>query len=165
MECPSCGKIIPDESVYCLYCGEKLAPADQPGGGQQEWEYQDVFLSNEDFAKKEKLILRNREEPIPSDIEKLWSIYFPQINDLLQPQIQEQWSLDPACLEPECILYEIRSQTFQDYTRGDWIWTGILTVLSAGIYLLFIQLVNRSNQIIEPKGVQLKLRREIIRGA
>lgn len=30
MICPKCGKLISDESVYCMYCGKKQAPTAQP---------------------------------------------------------------------------------------------------------------------------------------
>lgn len=160
MECPSCGKLIPDESAFCLFCGERIPDAGRPVDPSAGWEYQEIFLPIADFAVKEKLILRNREEPVPADLEKLWSVYLPQVSGLLKPALVDQWALDPGCLEPECMLYEVRGQTFQDYTRADWFWTAALSILSVGIYLLFVQLVNRSNQVIEPKGVNLRLRRK-----
>jgi hypothetical protein len=164
MECPSCSKIIPDESIFCLHCGEKI-PGSEPLIDESVWDYKDVFLPIEAFAVKEKLILRKSEEPSPAELEKLWDVYSPQIPGLLEREVEQHWAIDPNGLEPECILYEIRSQTFRDYTRADWFWTSALSIFSVGIYLLFIRLVNASNQVVEPKGVNVRLRRKKDQGA
>ena len=159
MNCQSCGKDIPDESAFCLFCGEKITPQVEPPDSLIGWEFKELFIPNQAFSPKSKIILQNRNEPEPSDLEKLWTTYLPQISGLLQSETDQDWSIPPDYLEPDCLLVEIRSRTFKDYTRPDWIGLIVLSIFSVGIYLVFAPVVNTSTTVIQPLGVNIKLRR------
>lgn len=46
MRCTKCGKEIPDESVYCMWCGEKvLVPNRYPSTEMEKW-YEDIMRNH-----------------------------------------------------------------------------------------------------------------------
>lgn len=44
MYCPSCGKNVPDNSKFCLYCGKNITIPEPSSDKQVEWEYQDFLI-------------------------------------------------------------------------------------------------------------------------
>lgn len=160
MECPACSKNIPDESAFCLYCGEKISPPAQTTDSLADWEYKEVFLPNSAFSPRLIIVLQNKREADPADLEQLWSTYRPQIPGILQNETAQGWSPVPDSLEADCLVYEMGSHAFKDYSRADWIWLAILSIFSVGVYLLFAPLVNSSTGVIQPQGVNVKLRRK-----
>ena len=159
MDCPSCGKKIPAESVFCLYCGEKILFQVEATNSLSECEYKEIFIPNEDFSPRSTMVLQNRIEAEPTDLQKLWENYLPQIAGLLERETDLGWEPDPNFFGANCLVYEIRSYTFKDYKKADWIWLIVLSILSVGIYLLFVSLVNATAGVIKPKGVNMRLRR------
>ncbi len=160
MECPACGKNIPDESVFCLYCGEKTGLPAPTGDDLADWEYKEIFLPDSSFSPRMKLVLQNKREADSADLEMLWSTYQPQIPGLLRNETNLGWSPVPGALNPDCLVYEMGSHAFKDYTRAEWTWLVVLSIFSVGVYLLFAPLVNSSTGVIQPQGVKVQLRRK-----
>ncbi|SRR5260221_2606210 len=45
MYCPSCGKSVPDESRFCLYCGSSITSPKPTPETPIEWEYDDYVVT------------------------------------------------------------------------------------------------------------------------
>ena len=77
MFCGNCGEKIPDESIYCMFCGAPAKPAQpcpEPQGSEDEWSGQSIWEAcrrDQEHADFEQNISQEQTEPLaPPPLEK-----------------------------------------------------------------------------------------------
>jgi len=60
----------------------------------------------------------------------------PQINDLLQNELDESWQVDQQFFDESCIEYEIKGMRIKDWTAEYWVPYILLGIFTVGIMFI-----------------------------
>ncbi len=153
MYCPSCGKETPENSTFCLHCGNRIAaPGIAPTPVQQapvEWEYKDFVYK---WSPGQIWVNVGRQGyTMPAARAWFWQEYQRYIMDELQKWLDEGW--EPVGeVGPSSI--EVRTFTSAKLSTFGWLFIIVLSLFTLFLPLLFIW-----DQYAEPTEFRLKMRR------
>jgi hypothetical protein len=157
MYCPSCGKETPENSRFCLHCGQSITAPSTAARVPTEWEYKDFVYEfeppgrgmwaklgsggyTEAGAKLE--FYQNSQYEISAEIQK-W------LDEGWQPVSQ----IDSSCVELRT------GYSHRDKSAGYWLMMAFFSIPSFGLVLLFA-LLSRSH-IAEPERFVVQMRRPV----
>lgn len=135
MYCPSCGKETPEQSTFCLHCGERIAaPRALDAHASRmpvEWEYKDFVVE----YSGGRVSIGHGGYTIPAALLFCWQSEQTSIAKKLQSWLDEGWQ-PIGGIGPSCFRYH----TYRRWKPDAFTW--IVGILTLGFGLL-IGLITR----------------------
>lgn len=157
MYCPSCGKQIPDNSMFCLHCGTSIAvPRDVASTvrGPIEWEYKEFVWTPPPDRSDHWYLGKVSYATVRLES---WSKYRPMILAELQKSLDEGWETVTE-IGPDC--WQMREWEEPQSNRwgcGEWMLMILGLVPTMGLILIWLF---QKETLVKAETFHIQMRRQ-----